>query len=81
MGTMTFSVDAEVMSYIEAQVGEDFPDAAAVVSELVRRDKERRIAELRSRIEESAASGLSARTLAERIEEGDRLLNTRNVGG
>ena len=78
MGKITISLPDDMVSYLESKVGEDFPDAAAVIVELVRRDKERRIAELRHRLEESLASGVSTRSLAERIAEGDRLLKVGN---
>lgn len=77
MGMTKVSVADDDVRYLEGQIGDDLADTAAVVAELVRRDKERRIAELRQRIEESIASGVSKSTMSDIRAEGDRIARER----
>ena len=69
MGTMTVVLPDDVSDYVEAQVGEDFADPAEFLAELVRRDQEARIAELRRIVDESLASGISDRTVDQIFDE------------
>ena len=79
MATMTISLPDDISDYVEAQVGEDFADSGEFLAELVRRDQEQRLAELRIKIEASLASGVSTRSFEERIAEGDRILRERGL--
>lgn len=63
MATMTFSLPDDVKEYVEAHVGEDFADAGEFVAELVRRDRESRLGELRKIVDEGLASGISESTV------------------
>lgn len=71
MGVMTVTVPGPVKEWIEDQVGEDggFATAGDYLSELVRRDQERRLDELRRIVDEGLASGVSKRTVREIFSE------------
>lgn len=74
MATLTVSLPAELKGWIDGQIGEGgYASADEYLSELVRQDQER-LDELRRIVEEGLASGVSTRTFAERIAEGDQIL-------
>lgn len=78
MTTVSVSLPRKMKEYVDAQVeGGDFVDAAEYLRDLVRRDQERRLQELRQIVEESRASGISKRTIAEIKAEGDRIAKAR----
>jgi antitoxin ParD1/3/4 len=81
MATMTVSLPDTMKEWIEDQVEEGgFATPGDYLGELVRRDQERRLEELRRIVDEGLASGISKRTFEERIAEGDRILRTRRTG-
>jgi antitoxin ParD1/3/4 len=62
MATLTVSLPDDVTGWIEGQIGEGgYASAEDYVSDLVRRDQERR-EELRRIVDEGLASGVSTRT-------------------
>ena len=73
MATLTVSLPDDVTGWIDEQVGEGgYASAEEYLSELVRQDQER-LDELRRIVDEGLASGVSTRSFAERIAEGDRM--------
>jgi antitoxin ParD1/3/4 len=80
MGTVTFSLPDSMKEWIEDQVEEGgFATPSDYLGELVRRDQQKRLEELRRIVDEGLASGVSTRTFEERIAEGDRILRTRRT--
>lgn len=79
MGMTKLSVAEEDVRYLEGQVGDELADTAAVVADLIRRDKERRMAELRQRIAESIASGVSDRTMDQIFAEAVEIAKARGT--
>lgn len=79
MARLTVSLPDEMSEFVEARVGDDFADPSAYVTDLVRQDRERRIAELRRIVEESLASGVSERTIDDIREEGRRIARERGL--
>jgi antitoxin ParD1/3/4 len=80
MATLTVSLHDDVTGWIDEQVGEGgYASADEYLSELVRHDQER-LDELRRIVDEGLASGVSTRTFAERIAEGDRIMAERRKG-
>ena len=65
--------------FVEAQVGEDFADTSAYLADLVRRDQEKRIDELRHIVEDSLASGVSTRTTKEIFQEAVSIAKVRGT--
>jgi antitoxin ParD1/3/4 len=81
MGTVTISLPDSMKEWIEDQVEEGgFATPGDYLGDLVRRDQERRLEQLRRIVDEGLASGISKRTFEERIAEGDRILRTRRTG-
>jgi Arc/MetJ-type ribon-helix-helix transcriptional regulator len=68
MATLTVSVPQDVKEYIEEGGEEEFADAGAFLAELVRRDQERRLEELRRIVDEGTQGPLSTRTTKEIFE-------------
>ena len=63
MVTLSVALPDRMKEYVDAQVeGGDFVDAADYLRDLVRRDQERRLKELRQIVEDALASGVSSRT-------------------
>ena len=82
MPTLTVSVPQNVKEYIEEQgAEEEFADAGEFLAELVRRDQERRLEELRRHVDEGLNGGVSTRTWQERVAEGDRIARERGLLG
>ena len=79
MATLTVSLPDEMTEFVEAQVGEDFADTSAYLAELVRRDQEKRIDELRHIVEDSLASGVSTRTTKEIFQEAVSIAKARGT--
>jgi antitoxin ParD1/3/4 len=80
MGTVTFSLPESMKEWIEDQVEEGgFESPSDYIGDLVRRDQERRLEELRRIVDEGLASGISTRTFEERIAEGDRIIRARRT--
>lgn len=80
MVTLSVALPERMKEYVDAQVeGGDFVDAADYLRDLVRRDQERRLKELRQVVEDALASGVSSRTFEDRIAEGDRILRERGI--
>jgi Arc/MetJ-type ribon-helix-helix transcriptional regulator len=79
MATLTVSLPDEMTEFVEAQVGEDFADTSAYLADLVRRDQEKRIDELRHIVEDSLASGASTRTTKEIFQEAVSIAKARGT--
>lgn len=80
MVTLSVALPERMKEYVDAQVeGGDFVDAADYLRDLVRRDQERRLKELRQVVDDALASGVSSRTFEDRIAEGDRILRERGI--
>jgi Arc/MetJ-type ribon-helix-helix transcriptional regulator len=79
MATLTVSLPDEMTEFVEAQVGEDFADTSAYLADLVRRDQEKRIDELRHIVEDSLASGVSTRTTKEIFQEAVSIAKARGT--
>lgn len=78
MATLSVSLPDRMKEYIDAQVeGGDFADTADYLRDLVRRDQERRIEELRQIVDDALASGISTRTMQDIKDEGDRIAKER----
>ena len=86
MANLSLLVRPDIKDWIESRVEKgEFASAEDYLSELVERDRdsrsdEERIEELRRIVREAEASGVSERTAAERIAEGDRRLRERSGG-
>ena len=81
MGTVTVSLPDSMKEWIDDQVEEGgFATPGDYLGELVRRDQQKRLEELRRIADEGVASGISTRTFEERIAEGDRIIRTRRTG-
>jgi antitoxin ParD1/3/4 len=66
MVDMTLSLPDEVKKIIEAQVGDDaFATTGDYIADLVSRDHDRRLEELRRIVADGLASGVSERTTAD----------------
>ena len=79
MATLTVSLPDEMTEFVEAQVGEGFADTSAYLADLVRRDQEKRIDELRHIVEDSLASGVSTRTTKEIFQEAVSIAKARGT--
>lgn len=80
MGDMSVKLPEELTEFVEAQVGQDgFASPDAYVAELIRRDHDRRLEELRKIVAEGLASGVSTKTFEERIAEGNRIARERGL--
>ena len=77
MATLTVSLPDDMTEFVKAQVGDTFADTSAYLADLVRRDQEKRISELRLIVEESLASGVSTRTTKEIFEEAISIAKAR----
>jgi len=81
MVTMSVSVPEKMKEFIDAQIdGGEFTDAGDYLRDLVRRDHDRRLEELRTIVDEALAGGISDRTCEQRIAEGDRILAAMKSG-
>jgi antitoxin ParD1/3/4 len=81
MVTMSVSVPERMKDYIDAQIeAGDFTDAGDYLRDLIRRDQNRQLEELRATVDEALAGGISARTFEQRIADGDRLLESELTG-
>lgn len=69
MGQITISLPDDIADYVEAQVGGDFADLSEYVTELVRGDREERLAELRHIVDEAQVSGISTRTVSQIFDD------------
>jgi len=80
MVTMNVSLPERMKDYIDAQIeAGEFTDAGDYLRDLVRRDHDRRLQELRAIVDEALESGISTLTFEERIAEGDRLARERGL--
>ncbi len=80
MVTMNVSLPERMKDYIDAQVeAGEYTDAGDYLRDLVRRDHDRRLQELRAIVDEALESGISTLTFEERIAEGDRLARERGL--
>lgn len=80
MATITVSVPDRMKDYIDAQVeAGDYVDGEDYLRDLVRRDEERRLGELRAIVEEGLASGVSHRTTAEIFAEAIETVRARGT--
>lgn len=80
MVTMNLSLPERMKDYIDAQIeAGEFTDAGDYLRDLVRRDHDRRLQELRAIVDEALESGISTLTFEERIAEGDRLARERGL--
>jgi antitoxin ParD1/3/4 len=79
MATLTVSLPDEMTEFLEARVGDDFADTSEYLADLVRQDRERRIAALRRMVEEARASGISDSTMQDIREEGRRIARDRGL--
>lgn len=92
MATMTISLPDPMKDWVEAQVGEgDYASASDYVRDLIRRDRARReyaarherawtLEELREKLDESRASGISQRTVDEIFAEAVAIAEARAKG-
>lgn len=78
MGKITISLPDDMVEHVEAQIGDDFADAAAYVAELIRRDQEE-LAELRRIVEEARSGGLSARSLDQIFDDAVNMAKARGT--
>ncbi len=80
MVTMSVSVPEKMKAYIDAQIeGGDYTDSGDYLRDLIRRDQDRRLEELRAFVDEALESGVSTLTFDERIAEGDRIARERGL--
>jgi len=80
MVTMSVSLPEKMKEYIDAQIeAGDFTDPGDYLRDLVRRDQDRRLEELRAIVDEALESGISTMTFEERIAEGDRIARERGL--
>jgi len=80
MADITVTLPDRVKDMIEAQVGEDgFASSGDYIAELVQRDHDRRLEELRRIVADGLASGVSTKTFEERIAEGNRIARERGL--
>lgn len=85
MATMTLSLPDPMKEWIEAETRKgDYASTSDFMRDLVRRERERRkppmtLEELRQRLDEARASGVSDRSIKEIISEGDRILKERGT--
>jgi len=79
MATLTVSLPDEMTEFVEARVGDDFADTSEYLADLVRQDREKRIAELRRIVEEARASGVSTRTTEEIFAEAVAIAKARGT--
>jgi antitoxin ParD1/3/4 len=80
MATITVSVPERMKDFIDAQVETgDFVDGEDYLRDLVRRDQDRRLAELRAIVEEGLASGISTRTAADIFAEAEETARVRGT--
>lgn len=79
MATVTLSIPEQMKEFIDARVeGGDFADPEDYLRDLVRRDQERRLAELRQTVQDAITGGISRRTFEERMADGDRALEAQS---
>jgi len=80
MVNLSVALPEKLKEYVDAQVeAGDFVDGGEYVRELIRRDQERRIQELRQMVEESRASGISDRTVDEIFAEAVAITKARGT--
>lgn len=80
MVTLSVSLPERMKQYVDAQVdGGEFVDAGDYLRDLVRRDQERRLQELRQVVEDALAGGLSSRTTDEIFAEAVSLTKARGT--
>jgi antitoxin ParD1/3/4 len=85
MATMTISLPDTMKEWIEAQIREgDYASTSDYVRDLVRRDKQKRehereltLEELRKKIADSRASGISTRSVDDIFEEAKAVVAAR----
>jgi len=85
MVTLTISLPDTMKDWLDEQIEDgEYATASDYLSDLVRRDREERISDhderledLRRIVDESIASGISTRTVEDRIAEGDRIVRER----
>jgi len=86
MATLNLMVSRDIKDWIDSRVEKgEFATADEYLSELVERDRdsrsdEERIEALRRVVEEAERGGISNRTAAERIAEGNRRLREQGRG-
>lgn len=77
MVTVSVSVPERMKDYIDGQIeAGGFTDVGEYLRDLIRRDQDRRLEDLRAIVDEALAGGVSARTFEQRIADGDRLLES-----
>lgn len=80
MAYITVTLPESVKDIIEAQVGEDgFASSGDYIAELVRRDHDRRLEELRRIVAEGLASGVSTRTTEDIFAEAVEIARRRGT--
>lgn len=80
MADMTVKLPEAVKEMIEAQVGEDgFASSGDYIADLVRRDHDRRLEELRRIVAEALASGVSTRTTEDIFAEAVEIARSRGT--
>lgn len=85
MATMTVSLPDPMKDWIEAQIRRgDYASVSDYVRDLVRRDRERReqelsLDELRKKLADSRASGVSTRTVEDIFAEAQELAKARGL--
>lgn len=86
MATMTLSLPDRMKEWIEAETRKgDYASTSDFMRDLVRRERERRepamtLEQLRAKLADSRASGVSDKTFEEIIAEGDRLARSKMSG-
>lgn len=80
MVDLSVALPERMKDFIDAQVeAGDYVDGADYVRALIRKDQERRIQDLREMVDESRASGVSTRTLAEIHAEAVEIATARGT--
>lgn len=81
MTRITISLPDDVKDYVEAQVGRDFADTSEYLTDLIRRDQERRLADLRRTVDEALESGISTQTTEDIFAEALEIARRRGTAG
>jgi len=80
MATVSVSLSDRTKEYIDAQVeGGDLADPGDYLRDLIRRDQEQRLDELRRVVAEARASGVSSRTTDEIFAEAVEIAKARGT--
>ncbi|PSJ65793.1 ribbon-helix-helix domain-containing protein [Kumtagia ephedrae] len=80
MTTVSVALPGKMKEYVDAQVeGGDFVDAGDYLRDLVRREQERRLEELRRVVAEARAGGVSSRTTDQIFAEAVEIAKARGI--